>query len=70
MWRCVCELDMVHYIHVIAVSNHVVELVINNLHILPRAVLACIGIFELEPFGISWCLYFANKYAWCVVKCA
>ena len=33
-WRCVCEQDAAH-IHVIVVANHILELTICNLHLLP-----------------------------------
>ena len=51
-WRCVCELDTPH-IHVIAVPNHVLELGICNLHLLPRAVQAGMGVLVLEPTQVS-----------------
>ena len=47
-WRCVCELDTVH-IHVKKASNHVVELAICNLHLLPRAAQAGLGVSDLKP---------------------
>ena len=46
--RCMCELDTVH-IYLKKVPNHVVELVIGNLHLLPRAVQAGLGVSDLEP---------------------
>ena len=47
-WRCVCELDTMH-IHVMEVSNHVVELAICNLHLMFRAVTAGLVVSDLEP---------------------
>jgi len=46
------ELDTVH-IHVISVSNHVMELFICNLHLLRRAVQAGMDVFDLELPQIS-----------------
>ena len=43
-----CELDTVH-IYLKKVPNHVVELVICNLHLLPRAVQAGLVVSGLEP---------------------
>ena len=51
-WRCVCEQDRVH-IHLIKVLNHVVELVIGNLHPLACAVQTGLGISDLGPLQFS-----------------
>jgi len=52
---CVCELDTAH-IHVMATSNHVLELAIGNMHLLSRAVQACFDVSDIQPPDISgWC---------------
>jgi len=47
-WRCVCDQDTAH-IHVMLVASRILELAICNLHLLPRAVPAGMGIPELQP---------------------
>jgi len=42
-WRCVCDQDTAH-IHVMVVANTILELTICNLHLLPRAAPAGMGI--------------------------
>ena len=53
-WRCVCEQDTAH-IHVIIAPTHVLELTICNLLLLPRVVLAGMGIIELQPIPHDRC---------------
>ena len=67
-WRCVCELDTVH-IHVILIPNHVLELGIFNLHLLPRAVKAGMGVLVLEPTQISGLEDVHEQCAWYVEVC-
>ena len=64
--RCVCEQDTVS-IHVIEVSNLVLEFAIGILHLLPHAVPAGMGEIELKPPGISGVEVAEEQHAWCQV---
>ena len=65
---CVCEQDTAH-IHVILVANRVLELAVCNLHLLPRAVPAGMGILELEPTQTGSVEVVAEQCAWYVKVC-
>ena len=67
-WRCVCEQDTVS-IHVIEVSSLVFEFAIGILHLLPHAVPAGMGAFELELPGISGVEVADEQHAWYVEVC-
>jgi len=64
-WRCVCELDTAH-IHVMAASNHVLELAICNMHLLFSAVQAGLGVSDLPPTEISGVEVADEQCAWYV----
>ena len=63
-----CEQDTVS-IHVIEVSSLVLELGICILHLLPHAVPAGMGEFELEPPGISGVDAVEEQHAWYMEVC-
>ena len=67
-WRCVCELDTVH-IHVKEVSTNVEELDISNLHLLPRAVQAVLGVSGLGPPQFGGLEVMGEQCAWYVEVC-
>ena len=78
-WRCVCEQDTAHIL-VMLVANRILELAICNLHLLPRAVPAGMGILELQPtqrggveVGVAdkQCAWYVHTHTWrcvCVSK--
>ena len=74
-WRCVCDQDTEH-IHVTVAPTHVLELTICNLLLLPRAVLAGMGILELQPTqrgGVEvvvdeQCAWYVERGGVCVSK--
>ena len=56
-------------INVIQVSSLVLELDIGILHLLPHAVPAGMGAFDLEPPGISGVEAVEEQHAWYVERC-
>jgi len=67
-WRCVCEQDTAH-IHVIIAPNNVLELAIYNLHLLPRAVPAGMGILKPQPTQREGVEVVEEQCAWYVEVC-
>ena len=63
-----CEQDTVS-IHVIQVYSLVLELAIGILHLLPHAVPAGMGEFELKPPGISGVEVADEQHAWYMGVC-
>ena len=67
-WRCVCGLDTVH-IHVMKVANQVVELAKGNLHLLPRAVQAGLGVSDPQLPEFGGLEVVGEQCAWYVEVC-
>ena len=67
-WRCVCEQDTAH-IHVMVVTNRILGLAICNLHLLPRAVSAGMGILELHPIHTRGVEVVDVQIAWYAEVC-
>ena len=67
-WRCVCELNTVH-IHVVEVSNHVLEPATYSMHLLSRAVQAGLGVSDLQPPEFGGLEVVGEQYAWYVEVC-
>ena len=67
-WRCVCEQDTAHS-HVIIAPIHFPDLAVCNLHILPRAVPAGMGILELQPTHTRGVEVMDEQCAWYVEVC-
>ena len=67
-WRCVCEQDTAH-IHVMVVANRIMKLEICNVHLLPRAAPAGMGILELQPMRRGGVEVADVQCAWYVEVC-
>ena len=63
-----CELDTVHS-HVKKVANRVLKLAICNMHLLPRAVQAGLGVSDLKPPEFGGLEVVGEQYAWYVEVC-
>ena len=62
------EPDTVH-IHMKKVANHVLELVICNMHLLPRAVQAGLGVSDPQPPEFGGLVVVGEHCAWYLELC-